>query len=121
MNIHTDLNQWLSAVLEHSFDGIYITDNQANTLMVNKSYETITGLKREEVLHKNMRDLVNRQIISASGSLMVLDSGGPITLHQEFKTGKKALITSSPIYNSRREIELVVTNVRDLTEIYNLM
>ena len=120
MNIQKDLTPWLSAVLENSFDGIYITDNQANTLLVNKSYETITGLKREEVLHKNMRDLVNNQVISASGSLMVLDTGGPITLHQEFKTGKKALITSSPIYNSRQEIELVVTNVRDLTEIYNL-
>lgn len=120
MEIKKDINQWLSAVLENSFDGIYITDGQANTIMVNKSYETITGLKREEVLHQNMRDLVERKIISSSGSLMVLNTGGPITLHQEFKTGKKALITSSPIYNEKHEIIMVVTNVRDLTEIYHL-
>ncbi|HIZ07304.1 MAG TPA: sigma 54-interacting transcriptional regulator [Candidatus Eubacterium avistercoris] len=120
MNMHTDVNQWLSAVIENSFDGIYITDGNANTIMVNKSYENITGLKREEVLNQNMRDLVERHVISSSGSLMVLEIGGPITLHQEFKTGKKALITSSPIYNDKHEIIMIVTNVRDLTEIYNL-
>ncbi|MCD8083447.1 MAG: sigma 54-interacting transcriptional regulator, partial [Clostridiales bacterium] len=37
-----------------------------------------------------------------------------------FKTGKRALITSSPIMNSKGEIVLVITNVRDITELYHL-
>ena len=30
-------NELLDTVIEHSFDGIYITDGQANTLKVNRS------------------------------------------------------------------------------------
>jgi len=110
----------LESIIDNSFDGIYITDGDANTILVNKSYENITGLKKEDLLHKNMKELVEQQVIDCSGSLMVLNTGEPITLQQEFRTGKRALITSSPIYNDNHEIEMVVTNVRDLTEIYHL-
>ncbi|MBQ3391787.1 MAG: sigma 54-interacting transcriptional regulator [Lachnospiraceae bacterium] len=115
-----DINHWLGSIIEHSFDGIYITDGRATTIMVNKAYETITGLRRSEVLGKNMRELVDKQIISSSGSLRVLETGEPVTLHQEFKTGRKALITSTPIFGANHKIDMIVTNVRDLTEIYNL-
>lgn len=110
----------LDAIIEHSFDGIYITDNNATTIKINHAYEEITGLKKEEVLGRNMADLVREKIISISGSLMVLHDKKPVTLEQHFKTGKHALITSSPIFDRNGELVMVVTNVRDLTEIYNL-
>ncbi len=113
-------SEYLDAIIEHSFDGIYITDGQANTIKVNRSYTTISGLKKSEVLGHNMRELVQNQTISASGSLMALEEKRPITIQQEFKTGKRALITSSPIYNSKNEIVMVITNVRDITELYRL-
>ena len=46
-------NELLDTVIEHSFDGIYITDGQANTLKVNRSYLTISGLKVSEVLRQH--------------------------------------------------------------------
>ncbi len=110
----------LSSIIENSYDGIYITDGEANTILINKAYETITGLSREDMLGKNMRDLEKNKIISCSGSLLVLDSGGPVTLHQEFRTGRKALITSSPVFDETGRITMVVTNVRDMTDIYSL-
>ena len=61
-------NELLDTVIEHSFDGIYITDGQATTLKVNRSYLTISGLKVSEVLGVNMRELVKNGTISASGS-----------------------------------------------------
>ena len=51
-------NELLDTVIEHSFDGIYITDGQATTLKVNCPYLTISGLKVSEVLGVNMRELV---------------------------------------------------------------
>ena len=110
----------LNAIIEHSFDGIYITDKDANTIRINHAYEEITGLKKEEVLGKNMVDLVNQKLISQSGTLSVIRTKAPITLQQRFKSGKEALITSSPIFDKNGELVMVVTNVRDLTEIYNL-
>lgn len=107
-------------ILENSFDGFYITDGRANTIYLNKSYRNITGLKEEEVLGRNMHDLVAEGTISRSGTLYVLETGKAITLHQTFKTGRNALITSTPIRDERGAIIMVVTNVRDMTEIYRL-
>lgn len=110
----------LEEIIEHSFDGIYITDGNGNTIMVNRAYEQITGLKKKEVLGKNMESLVRSGVISVSGSLHAIRENRVVTLSQEFKTGKKAVITSSPIYDEDGDISMVVTNVRDLTEIYQL-
>ena len=113
-------NEFLDTVIEHSFDGIFITDGNANTLKVNHSYLLISGLKKSEVIGHNMKELVQNKVISVSGSLMALGEKLPVTLHQEFKTGKQALITSTPIFNEKEEIILIITNVRDITELYRL-
>lgn len=115
-----EANERLDAIIEHSFDGIYITDGEANTIMVNRAYQNITGLTKADVIGKNMKYLVKENIISASGSLLAIRAHKPVTLEQKFKTGKRALITSSPIFDEKDNIIMVVTNVRDLTEIYNL-
>ena len=107
-------------MLENSFDGFYITDGKANTIYMNKSYTSITGLQADEVLGRNMKDLVEEGTISQSGTLSVLRTGKAITLHQTFKTGRNALITSAPIRDEKGKIIMVVTNVRDMTEIYKL-
>jgi len=117
---NTMTNQELEAVIESSYDGIYITDGEGNTLRINKSYERITGLNREKMIGRNMTDLVKEGFISQSGTLMVLKSGTTNTLQQEFSTGKKIMITSTPVFNDNNEIILVVTNVREITQLYEL-
>ena len=110
----------LEMIIENSFDGIYITDGKANTVMINHSYEQITGLSKKEVFGKNMKKLVEGGTISQSGSLKAIEERRTVTLMQEFKTGKKAMITSTPVFDESGEVDMVVTNVRDLTEIYRL-
>lgn len=110
----------LEAVFEASYDGIYITDGDAVTIMINKSYESISGLKREDMLGKRMHDLVKDQIISQSGTLAALEKREPVTLEQLFKTGKHAIITSTPIFDEDGQVAMVVTNVRDITELNSL-
>ena len=110
----------LDAVIECSYDGIYITDGEANTLKVNKSYEKITGLTREFMIGKNMKKLVEEGVISSSGTLLVLKYKRPTTIEQTFKTGKKVLVSSSPIFDNKGNITMVVTNVRDVTQLYEL-
>ncbi|HHY90750.1 MAG TPA: sigma 54-interacting transcriptional regulator [Clostridiales bacterium] len=115
-----DLAKKLDAVIESSYDGIYITDGKANTLKVNKSYERISGLKREDLLGRNMADLEKEGLISESATLMVLKNRKVTTIQQQFKTGKKVLVTSTPIFDDNDEIVMVVTNVRDMTELWSL-
>ncbi|MFL0194263.1 sigma-54 interaction domain-containing protein [Clostridium sp. WILCCON 0269] len=110
----------LYQIIENSYDGIYITDGEANTIFLNKSYEKITGIERSAMIGKNMRYLENNKYISKSCTLMVLESGKNVTIEQKFKTGKTAVVSSSPIFNDIGEITMVVTNVRNVTELYEL-
>jgi PAS domain-containing protein len=45
----------LVSIIENTYDSLYITDGNKNTLRVNQAYERITGIKREEAAGKNMR------------------------------------------------------------------
>ncbi|MBU3074277.1 PAS domain S-box protein [Clostridium estertheticum] len=110
----------LNKIIESSYDGIYITDGKANTLRINKSYENITGLQRKNMLTRNMYDLEKEGYISKSSTLMVLKTRKSNTIEQEFSTGKKVLVSSNPIFDDKSNINMVVTNVRDITELYEL-
>jgi PAS domain S-box-containing protein len=110
----------LYGILESSHDGIFLTDGDANTIFMNKAYEKITGIKREQILGKNMEFLEKKGVVSKSSTLMVLKNNKSVTIEQEFKNGKKALVSSSPIADEEGNIVMVVTNVRDVTELYEL-
>ena len=110
----------LRAIVDSSYDGIYITDGRAVTLWVNRAYEEITGLRADEVVGRSMWDLERDEIISKSGTLLALAQRAPVTLEQVFRTGRHALISSTPAFNDQGEIVLVVTNVRDMTELRDL-
>ena len=110
----------LNAIIQNSYDGIFITDGQAIAIMINQAYEHISGLRAEQVLGRSMKELVNRGLISESGTLLVLEKRAPVTLEQRFQSGCRAIITSSPIFDENGNITMVVTNVRDVTEIFRL-
>lgn len=107
-------------ILESSSDGIYITDGQANTIMINSAYEKMTGIKREEVLGRNMKDLVTEGFYSESVTLKVLKTRKKQTLLQKLRNGKKLLVTGNPIFDDDGNIGMVVTNDRDISELIRL-
>lgn len=110
----------LDAIIESSFDGIYVTDGRGRTIRVNKAYERITGIRRQDVLGRKMDDLVAEGFFSESATLRVLESKHPESLMQTVKTGKRVMVTGTPIVGDDGEVTLVVTSVRDVTELYNL-
>lgn len=118
-NVKLSLSE-LDSIIECSYDGIYITDGDANTIRVNNAYERITGLKKTDVLGKNMRYLEKNGILSQSATLLVLKSKKITTIQQEFSSGVKVLVSSTPIFDENKRIIMVVTNVRDVTQLNNL-
>ena len=110
----------LFAILESSFDGIFITNGHAIPLWVNHSYEVISGLTARDVLGVPMAELVRRGTISNSATLQALKIGRSFTTNQSFTTGKQAVVTSTPIYDHNDQVCLVVTNVRDISELVTL-
>ena len=114
------LHDELEGIFESSYDGFYITDGDANTLRINKSYERITGLSRDDLLGKNMKKLVEDRVFDHSVTLEVLRKKEPITMVQKVKGGKQVIVTGTPVFSSDGQISVVVTNVRDISELIEL-
>ncbi|MBW1909375.1 MAG: sigma 54-interacting transcriptional regulator [Deltaproteobacteria bacterium] len=111
----------LDAIINSSYDGLYITDGKANTLRVNKAYERISGFRAKDLIGRNMKELVKKGFFDQSVTLEVLKTKKPVTIMQDIRGGKKAMVTGNPIFDEdTNEIILVVTNVRDVSELDNL-
>lgn len=107
-------------IVESSYDGIYVTDGEANTIFVNQAYEDLTGLSIEYVRGKNMKQLVKEGIFDQSGSLQVIAKKEKVTINQKLKSGKEIFVTSSPVFDEKGNVVYVVTNVRDMRELERL-
>lgn len=115
-----EINHGLLAILGSVYDGLFITDGEAVTILINQAYQTISGLGPEDVLGKSMTEIVASGLVNQSGTLLAMEAGKPVTLEQTFRTGKQALITSTPCYSDEGKISMVITVVRDMTDLYGL-
>lgn len=113
------LNRQLDSIINSSYDGIYIADAHGVGVKVNKAYERITGVKPEELLGKNMKQVVEEGIVSDSVTLKVLKAKKPITIVQDVR-GKEVLATGSPVFDEEGRLINVITNIRDITELNQL-
>ncbi len=112
-----ELNRELDAIIDSSFDGLYIADGNGLTLRLNQAYERITGLKASEFLGKNVRDIEKEGIVSESVTALVLERKEAVTINQQMRTGRTTLSTGNPVFDESGKITRVVCNVRDITEL----
>ena len=110
----------VDAIIEASFDSIFVTDAKANVLSINEAYTRITGIKAEDILGKNMYDLVEEGWYDCSATIEVIETHKPVTFTQKVKTGKTIVVTGNPIFNDKGELVRILTNGRDVTELMQL-
>jgi len=115
-----NLMEELDAIIESSFDGIYVTDGDGRTIRINEAYSRITGIHADEVIGKTMQELVEEGVYDQSATVLVMERNQPVTISQEVKTGKSVLVTGNPKFDDNGRLTRVVTNVRDITELNNL-
>ncbi len=116
-----ELNEELDAIIESSFDGLYIADGKGITLRVNKAFEMITGISSEEFLGRDVEDIENTGLVSESVTALALKKREPVTIIQTYeKTGALTLATGNPVFDKNGKLFRVVSNVRDITELDNL-
>ena len=115
-----EIYEKLNAIFEDSQDGFFITDGEGRVLKVNKAYEEMSGIRGEEILGSNVKELEGK-MISYSASLITIRSGKPMTIEQTFyRTGRKAYISSTPIFDDEGNIVMIVSNTRDFQMIEDL-
>ena len=102
---------FLSKVLDNSNQGIHIVDPTGTTLYYNKLAEEIDGISKEEILGKNMKDLVRTGLFSRSVALDVIESGKQKEVVQHIND-KIVIATGVPIMKGK-DLEAVVVFVKD--------
>ncbi|MDN5345520.1 MAG: hypothetical protein PWQ18_1634 [Clostridia bacterium] len=107
----------LEAILEHSHDGIWIMDGGGITLRVSKSWQDFSGIKREEVIGRTVYEIVAEGYYTDSAAIHVIEQRKPVTIIYRTRTGKKALVTATPVFGADGGIWRIISNVRDITEL----
>lgn len=120
LNYVKSLMHELEAIINSSYDGIFITDGQGVVLRVNHAYERITGINADEVIGKNMGRLVEEDYYDKSVTLLVMEKKERLTINQTIKKDHNVLVTGNPIFDENGDLFRVVTNVRDITELTQL-
>jgi len=115
-----EMMKQLDAIIDSSYDGLWICDHEGKVVRINKASEKINGIKADQVLGKKMEDLVREGLIDRSVTLEVLKNRTTVTIIQQLKNGKQLLVTGNPVLDDREEIFLVVVNERDITELNRL-
>lgn len=114
------LNLGLEGIIESSYDGIGIVDDKGYLIKVNRGYERVTGLKKNDVVGRRLCELVENGVISVAPSLEAIKRKDTVTALQEIKTGTEVLITASPVLDKNGKAIWVIGNIRDLTELNTL-
>ncbi|MBM4278462.1 MAG: PAS domain S-box protein, partial [Deltaproteobacteria bacterium] len=120
LDLFKDMKNWLDTIIDSSYDGLWICDHEGKVIRLNKASQKINGVKAEEVIGRNMSDLVAEGFFDKSVTLEVLQKKTSVTMIQQIKGGKRILVTGNPIFNDKGEITFVVTNDRDISELDHL-
>ncbi|WP_419881982.1 sigma 54-interacting transcriptional regulator [Peribacillus sp. B-H-3] len=107
----------MERIIEFSMDGIYVVNKEGETLLVNSAYEHITGFKREELIGNHMANLMEQGYFDQSVSLLVLEKKKQVSILQNIGGRKEVIVTGSPVFDEVGDIQMVVTSVRDITQL----
>ena len=99
--------------------GIWITDGTGEVLMVNDESMKAGGLLRDEVIGKNMVELVEMGYITESSALNTIANDREEMVIEEMGEGGYCVATSVPL-KYRGKIDLIICIERDISEVVNL-
>ena len=96
-------------------------DGKGVVLDINKASEELNQISKDEVVGKNIYQLVEDGMYDQSSVVMVLEKKTKVSIVQEIKKiKKKALVTATPVFDEEGEVSLVVVNARDMTQLNNM-
>lgn len=114
-----DLNRELSAIINSSSDGLFVCRADGTVIRVNPASERMHHIRAEEVLGRNIFEMVEEGFIDRSAALETIRSRKQVSVLQNHR-GRELMSTGTPVFDELDELVLVVVTVRDVTEIDQL-
>lgn len=110
----------LQKILDNSFDEIFVVDSNGIVTYVNQACIKNYGLNPSEIIGKTVHHLINEGYYSPALFPVVLKSKKIVTLEQKTRSGINLVVTATPVFNSVGDIDFIVMNSRDISQIEQL-
>lgn len=107
-------------IFRTSHDGLYICDFNGNTVLFNEAFLKISGIPETLLINYTVFELVKNDHVPNSCAAVTLETGKTHNTFISYYNGKKALLTSTPVFDEANKILFVISNVRDITELNRL-
>ena len=112
------ITKHLETIFEASSDGIWVTDASGRIIALNRASERLNGIKAEEVLGQDVSIMLEKDLVDHNLTPEVIRTGQPLSTMQFIKrTGRYLLLTGTPAFDEGGNLQLVVVNERDLTQL----
>jgi len=118
---HAELIHRLETIIDSSSDGIWVCDGRGIVVTINKASERLNGIQAEDVVGFDIKNLLERNVFDKSVTTLVLETRNQETILQRVtKTNRLLLLTATPTLDKAGNIQLIVVNERDMTELDKL-
>lgn len=107
----------LQKILDNSYDEIFVIDKDQTILYVNPVCQVNYGLSQDEIIGMKAYELIDQGYCFPPVAPEVLKKKKRLTIEQTTIVGKKLVCTATPVFNENGDIELIVENSRDVTQI----
>ncbi|BBO85233.1 RNA polymerase subunit sigma-54 [Desulfosarcina ovata subsp. sediminis] len=120
MRAFKDLSEELDAIIDSSDDGLWVCDAYGTVLRINAASERMNMVRAADIIGRSMEDLVEEGLIDRSVTIEVIRKRCRQNIIQRTRSGRKLILTGTPVFNDAGEIIRVVVSERDITEIDSL-
>lgn len=100
---------------------IFVTDGEGNVLFVNPASIAINELEVDNIVGRNVRELMADGYFGESSTLKVLEEKTTVSLLQHLKHDKKVVATGVPILDEDGEVQMVITTSQDIDVVNELL
>ena len=99
-------------IIEQLGEEIFVCDGTGKILFVNPASVEINRIDADNILGRNVKDLVREGFFSDSSTLHVLEKKEPVSVVQKLKDGRKILATGIPVFDDDGNISIVISTIK---------
>jgi PAS domain S-box-containing protein len=107
-------------IVDHLYDGMCILDGKGVFLFVNKAYSKIMGIKKEDIVGCDVRELEGKLYRGAVSPEVIKRKVQVNSVGVSLLNGNKVLITGLPIFDKDGNVKRVVCNHREMTDLLEM-
>jgi len=117
MNITLQDLKLIKSIIEPMKDGVFIIDNAGYYVVANKAFEEITGIKRNKLIDKHTKYLLEKEWVKEAVNLDVLRNHVCKTKIVTYPSGKQILVTADIIWLDNGVSFGVISCLRDVSKL----